>query len=160
EADLRRPSILSVLGLPELRTGLSAWLANSPAADWPTITLSSRLALVPAGELAADPVTLLTLPRLATRLTAARAEFEWIIVDTPPVGLLCDAGELSESLKGFLLVVAAGRTPHTAVRGAIETLGKERILGVVFNRAKDAAPDEKQYADYYRSVPLGGAEPA
>lgn len=159
EADLRRPSIVSVLGLPPSREGLSDWLATPAENDWPVVALTPRLSLVPAGELAADPVTLLTSRRLASRLTAARSQFDWILVDTPPVGLLCDAGELSDSLKGFLLVVAASRTPYTAVQRAIATLGRDRILGLIFNRAKDSARDETKYADYYRAVPFGGSEP-
>ena len=159
EADLRRPTIPTVLGLAHSGDGLSHWLMRQSSSDWPLIAVSPRLSLVPAGDLSADPVALLTSRRLATRLTAARSQFEWIIVDTPPAGLLCDASELSESLKGFLLVVAANRTPHTAIRQAISTLGRERILGVVFNRAKDSARQRSQYAEYYRPLAFGGSEP-
>lgn len=159
EADFRRPSILSVLGLPQSGEGLSGWLTRPASGDWPLITLSTRLSLVPAGQLASDPVALLTSPRLGMRLTAARSQFDWIIVDTPPVGLLCDASELSDSLRGFLLIVAASRAPYTAVRQAIATLGRERILGVVFNRAKDSPRERTQYSEYYRPVPFGGSDP-
>jgi Mrp family chromosome partitioning ATPase len=56
-----------------------------------------------------------------------------VILDAPPVGPIADASLLAEHVDGVLLVVRAGQSQHPAVQKAVETLGRERILGVVLN---------------------------
>ena len=70
--------------------------------------------------------------------------FDWIIIDTPPVGLLPDANLLAAMLDGAVFVVAAGRTPCAVVQKAVEALGRDRILGVVLNRVDDSRRDARQ----------------
>jgi Mrp family chromosome partitioning ATPase len=94
---------------------------------------------------------------MAMLIATARADFDWVIVDTPPAGLITDAGVLEGSLDGFLLIVAAGRTPHHLVRHAITTLGSERILGVILNRTQRARGLE---GDSYAPYHLGGRRSA
>ena len=65
-----------------------------------------------------------------------RERFDWVIVDTPPVGPLADASLLGAMVDGALLVVRAGQTPYATCTKAIEALGRERILGVVLNGAR------------------------
>ena len=67
-------------------------------------------------------------------LDEAREKFDWVILDTPPVGLLPDAHLLAAMVDGAVLIVGAGMSPHRAVAKAAEVIGRERILGVVLNR--------------------------
>ena len=62
-----------------------------------------------------------------------------MIIDTPPVALLTDAHLLASLVDAVLLVVQAGKTPLAAINKAVEAVGRERILGVVLNRADHAA---------------------
>jgi Mrp family chromosome partitioning ATPase len=66
-------------------------------------------------------------------LEEAAERFDWVIVDTPPATATADAGLIGPIVDGTVLVVRAGQTPHHAVRQAIDTLGYERIFGVVLN---------------------------
>ena len=152
DADLRVPSVMARFGLATPDENLTDWLVRSTDAPFPVVRISEMLSVVPAAPSEHDPVTLLTLPRFRAMLSAARNQYDFVFVDTPPVGLLCDAGVLDEYIDGFVLVVGAGRTRHTMVTEAIDSLGKSRLLGLLLNRALDHAPAEVgKYAHYYRA---------
>jgi Mrp family chromosome partitioning ATPase len=61
-----------------------------------------------------------------------------VIIDTPPVALLTDAHLLASLVDAVLLVIQAGRTSLPAINTAVQAVGRERILGIVLNRADDA----------------------
>lgn len=156
DADLRRPTVHQRFDLPG-RDGLTEWLRRDDAPERVMVRLSSRLSVVPAGHPELNPVPLLTSLRMAMLLAAARADFDWVIVDTPPAGLITDAGVLEGSLDGFVVIVAAGRTPSALLRQAIGRLGPDRVLGLILNRSRRArGPEGETYAPYH----LGGRRPA
>jgi capsular exopolysaccharide synthesis family protein len=149
DGDLRRPSLHTVLGVTA-QTGLSEGLF---AAEQPKLTLhqiSTRLALLPAGRPISDPMAGLTSDRMGRILTEARAAFEWVIVDTPPVGLLPDGHLLAAMGDGALLVVRAAGPAYGQVQRAIEAVGRDRILGVVLNKAEEFTADGYYYRYDYR----------
>jgi protein-tyrosine kinase len=82
-------------------------------------------------------------------LHEASSRFDWVIIDTPPVALLTDAHLLASLVDAVVLVVQAGKTPLAAINKAVEAVGRERILGVVLNRADHAAVYHAY--DYYGS---------
>ena len=90
----------------------------------------------------------LTSERMRRLLTEARESFDWVIIDTPPVMLLPDAHLLASMVDGAVLVVRASSTPHEHVKRAAETIGRQRILGVVLNRA-EASAQPAYGAQYY-----------
>ena len=80
-------------------------------------------------------------PRAACRelSTRAAANFDWVIVDTPPIGLLTDTHLLSAMVDSAVLVIDAGRTQYAIMQQAIESIGREKIVGVVLNRVEERA---------------------
>ena len=66
-----------------------------------------------------------------------------------PVVLLTDANLLSAMVDGTVLVVKAGSTSFDLVNRAVAALGRDRILGVVLNRATETAHDSYGYYNYY-----------
>jgi Mrp family chromosome partitioning ATPase len=56
-------------------------------------------------------------------------------MDTPPIGILTDAKLLGTMVDGALLVVRAGRTPAELIQRSVDSLGKNRVVGVILNRA-------------------------
>jgi Mrp family chromosome partitioning ATPase len=72
-------------------------------------------------------------------LTEATQHFDWVIVDTPPVALLPDANLLAAMIDTAILVIAANSTPYPLIRRAVESIGEQRILGVVLTRMSAAA---------------------
>ena len=135
DADLRRPSLDSLFSIGRAE-GLNEALTSVPPRQIPVIRVSKYLSLLPAGKPDPDPMSSLTSERMRRLLAEAAAQHDWVIIDTPPVGILTDAKLLGSMADGALLVVRAGKTPSTLVQQAIDVLGRDRILGVVLNRTE------------------------
>jgi protein-tyrosine kinase len=134
DADLRRPAIHEMFDLPNV-SGLNEVLIETDGATGCEIfEVSQHLAVLTAGRPNPDPISRLTSERMRRLVAAAADEFDWVIVDTPPVGLLTDAKLLASMVDAVILVVAAGRTPYRLVHRSVEALGRERIFGVVLNK--------------------------
>src|SRR5262249_15605852 len=82
-------------------------------------------------------------------LDEARKLFDYIIIDAPPLGIFTDANLLINRADAALLVVRAAKTRAAYVEQLLEQLPRERVLGVVLNRAEGQA-DQTDY--YYRSL--------
>jgi protein-tyrosine kinase len=154
DADLRRPSLHEVCGLQVDRGLQEAVLAPSPTGELAAaFELAPGLALLPAGRPTNDPLGVLTSPRMHAILAEARRLFDWVIVDTAPMAALSDAAVLKDVVDGAILVVSAGSTPFDLVDRAVQTLGRDHILGVVLNGVQTQEIDAAYgYADYYGRV--------
>jgi capsular exopolysaccharide synthesis family protein len=135
DADLRRPSLHQVFELRNV-DGLSECLTSETEHHLPVMRTSPYLDIVVAGAPDSDPMSGLTSGRMRRLLSDAADTYDWVIIDTPPVVLLPDANLLAAMADGAILVIGAGSTPHKLVMRAVEALGRERILGVVLNRAE------------------------
>jgi protein-tyrosine kinase len=153
DADLRRPTVQRIFGLPAI-AGLNEGLKGSQDRPMAVTLISDRLCVLPAGRPEADPMSGLTSDRMRRFVLQARSAFDWVIIDTPPVGLLPDASLLAEFVDGVLLVVRAGKAPFALVKRTVEAITHERILGVVMN-AVDYAHD-RNAGGYYEYYGYGG----
>jgi protein-tyrosine kinase len=151
DADLRRPSLDHVFQLPVV-FGLSEALTSETERPVSLIQVSRNLSLLPAGRPSKDPMSALTSDRMRRLLVEAAASFDWVIIDTPPVGIMTDASLLGAMVDAAVLVVRAGTTSADEVQRAVQALGREKILGVVLNRADrrhSSEADSYYYASYY-----------
>jgi Mrp family chromosome partitioning ATPase len=73
--------------------------------------------------------------------------FDYIIIDAPPLGIFTDANVLMDRADGALLVIRACKTRYNVVDKLMEQIPKERMMGVVLNRAEEQ-PDVTSY--YYQ----------
>jgi protein-tyrosine kinase len=144
DADLRRPGIHDMFGLPNF-TGLSDAIRSNDERKVSVIRLTEHLSVLSAGRPDSDPMGVLSSERMKRVLTDAGAAFDWVIVDTPPVALLSDAHLLVSLVDTVLLVVRAGVTPLEAIRTAMVAVGRDRILGVVLNAAEVGQRHAYQY---------------
>ena len=127
DADLRRPSIQHSFGLAGGR-GLSDVLAAG-GGHLPLVEVAKGLTVLIAGTPNNNAAGLLSASCLRTLLTDAAAQFDWVLIDTPPVGALPDARMISNLADGVLFVIDAQTTPYELVKRAIAKLGAERIVG-------------------------------
>ena len=80
------------------------------------------------------PVTeLLRSPRVASLLNEAREQYDYVIIDTPPLGPVSDCALLARWVDGLLLVVAAHKTPRKMLESSLNQLDAASVLGIVFN---------------------------
>jgi len=137
DADLRKPSIHEILRLPNM-TGLSDSLRHPEKSGLRFHTISPNLSALTAGRADSDPMAGLVSDTMNRLLAEAAQQFDWVIVDTPPVALLPDANLLAAMIDTAVLVVGANATPYPLVRRAMDAIGQQRILGVVLNRMASA----------------------
>ena len=157
DGDLRRPSQHVVFGL-ESSPGLTDGLRVNREGRVKLHRVTSHLTVLTAGEASTDPMAVLSSEQMHQLIAESRETFDWVIVDTPPVGLLSDANLLSEMADGAILVVRAESTPYDVVQRAVAMLGRDRLLGVVLNRARLAGVANYRYHSYYQAA--GGGPPA
>lgn len=103
--------------------------AGGPPAS---VALTPRLSVAHAGATDRDPDRTLAANVVAL-LEREREQFDWILLDAPPVERGAEARLLSEHVDGCVLVVAAGKTGRRAIESALAALGRDRVLGVVLN---------------------------
>jgi capsular exopolysaccharide synthesis family protein len=148
DADLRRPSINVVFGMNGA-PGLADGLTSVKEEKLTLHQISSYLSILPAGRPSSDPLAALTSDRMRRLIAEARQVFDWVVIDTPPVGLIADANLLVSMVDGAILVVHAGSTRYALVKRAVDALGPDRILGVVLNRVESPARAYGYGSDYY-----------
>jgi protein-tyrosine kinase len=144
DGDLRSPRMHELLGVPNV-CGLNEALKESEDRPLSLLAVSPRLSVLPAGQPDSDPMGALTSSRMRRLIREAAATFEWVILDTPPVLLFPDTNLLAAMMDVAVLVVQAGGTPDHVITRAVETLGRERVLGVVLNRISDPDYDDGRY---------------
>jgi protein-tyrosine kinase len=145
DADLRRPAVHEAFGIRN-DVGVADVL-RSGEGNLRLVELSPRLSVATAGRLnTSAPMAELTSDAFPALIKRASARFDWVLIDTPPAGLLPDAQLVSRVADAILFVVGAGSTPYPLVQRALEALG-DRVVGIVLNRV-----DERKlsHAGYYQ----------
>ena len=133
EADLRKPSMQQLFGLPE-GPGLTEYLSGAAGArDVMHFLPDHNLTVIPAGSAAVNPAELLGSTAMRRLLDALRTRFDRVILDTPPVLPLADVAVLAPLVDGALMVVRAGVTPKPAIENALRAFDSSRLLGIVLN---------------------------
>ncbi len=161
DADLRRPTLHEVFHVPN-GVGLNEGPKAETDRKLTVLELSPRLSLLPAGRPDPDPMSVLTSSRMRRVIDEAAARYDWVVIDTPPVGLMPDAHLLAAMVNAVVLVVQAGRTPFALVQRAVESLDRDRVIGVVLNLVDDKALSpggkyEQYYASSYNAADKGAA---
>ena len=150
DADLRRPTMHVMLRQP-LAPGLTDVVSGVVGRKLPIMSVTPRLSALTAGSPGHDPISVLSSDRMQRLLIETSTAYDWIVIDSSPVGMLPDAHLLSSIVDVVVLVVRAGAAPYKVVQRAAETLGPDRIIGVVLNRVAagefhTAYPDQSYYA--------------
>ncbi|MCA1563318.1 MAG: hypothetical protein LC804_24720 [Acidobacteria bacterium] len=110
--------------------------------------VSEHLTVLPAGNV--DQPMALTSDRMRVLLEQFAAAFDWVLIDTAPVGFMPDAQLLARLTRAVLFVIAADSTPHPLVSRAIAEVGPECVVGTVLNYVeKHNIPAASYYQDYY-----------
>jgi len=107
----------------------------------------SNLSVVLTGSRTAAPYELLSSPRFEQLITEAARTYPYVVLDAPPVVPVSDCRVIARFVDTFLMVVSAHRTPRPMLEEALDLVGPDKLLGVVFNRG-ELMP--RSYYGYYR----------
>jgi len=72
-----------------------------------------------------------------------------ILIDSPPCSVTAESKFLAQHVDGVMFVVMANKTPRKDVEKAIDNLGREKILGIVFNGCEQVRKSYYRYYDRY-----------
>ena len=138
DCNLRRPGAHGVFDLPN-SNGLVESLAAEQDSREGWAEPLERLKVVPAGgSTTTEPAELLGSPRFAEFLEGVRPDFDYVLLDSPPVNSVSDTPILANQVDGVLLVVdaqtTAKRNAQLSVR-SLEAVGAT-VLGTVMNRTR------------------------
>ncbi|WP_449536935.1 CpsD/CapB family tyrosine-protein kinase [Ferdinandcohnia sp. Marseille-Q9671] len=149
DMDMRKPTCHSTFRV-ENQSGLTNVLFNlAKLSEVVHKTAVPNLSLLTSGPIPPNPAELLSRNRMDWVLNEARLEYDYIILDTPPILTVTDAQIVAQKSDGVVLVISNGKTTKESAAKAKELLLKARanILGVILNRKEKKFNKKDSY--YY-----------
>lgn len=136
DADLRRPSVAGYLGI-EGSVGLTTLLIQRATIDdviqpWG----SAGLFVMPSGAVPPNPAELVGSKAMARLVHKMSEQFDYVIIDTPPLLPVTDAALIARMTSGVLMVAGAGQIRREQLRQSLANLStvSARVLGIVLNK--------------------------
>jgi len=127
-ADLRKPQQINYADRPKGGIGLSEYLAGLNEIEDVLVRGENELPdFIDAGNIPPNPSELLSNQRMTELVTYLKERYEYIIIDTPPIGLVADAMELFKYTDFNILIVRQGVT-HKGALKMIDELYQEGKL--------------------------------
>ena len=147
DCDLRKPSIHKKLRLSNEK-GLSELLSRKKEISDVMQRYSQNLVVISSGKTPPNPSEMLGSKAMKQLLEEVKGHFDYVVLDTPPLGVVTDAQILSTKVDGTIVVVRAGVTKKDVVKNSIDMLKKVNgnIIGTVLNGVE--VPKNKYY-NYY-----------
>ena len=160
DGDMRRSTLHKVFGAPA-SPGLAEILNGE--ISYPKAIVETglkNLAFLPAGEARRNPGELVLSNEWDLLLEQARHQFDYILVDTPPILATDDVAPLAHKVDGVLFVVRGSFTSARMARAALNALRQRhaRVLGLIFNRVTCSHCEQYQYERYHRAYSWEGQE--
>ncbi|MGO8701142.1 MAG: CpsD/CapB family tyrosine-protein kinase [Limisphaerales bacterium] len=157
DGDLRRGRLHKQFALPE-SPGLSEVLGEQT--PWASVVHEAsipNLSVLPRGSVPRHPGELFVRFVKQKFLKEAGSEYDYVLLDTPPIMAADDVSNLAPHVDGVLMVIRANHTSSRVARAALDLLSlrKARILGIVFNDVRSVGGDYYyyKYKEYYASNP-------
>src|SRR5207302_2146696 len=143
--DVRRPAVARQLKLAGSKRSLVDALMDSSLKVEDTVEHLAHfnLSVLRAGGPTLAPYELLKSSRLETLLDQARQRYDYIVVDAPPFVPVPDCRLIAKCVDGFLIVVAADRTPRGVLAEVLDQMEPAKVMGLVFNG------EEARRSSYY-----------
>lgn len=150
DADMRRPSLHRLAGVKSER-GLSTLLTSQDALASAVVpSETANLFLLPAGPVPPSPTELLSTARIEAILEEGAAQYDVVVVDSPPILGLADSPLISALVDGVVFVVEADRSRRGSLKTSLRRLRGMRplVLGAVLTKF-DPLKAGNRYSEYY-----------
>ena len=148
DADMRKSVLADRVTREKNLPGLSHLLSGrSGLEDVLMETDMENFHIILAGRVPPNPAELLSGTRMQKLIEICREEYDYVIVDCPPINLVVDAAVVAPLCDGIVMVVSSGNVPYRLAQGALDQLQATGcpILGAVLNMV-----DQKNEKYYYR----------
>ena len=157
DCDLRIPTIASKLGVSN-EVGLCNYLAGTESDNVLRVFHQKNPSFdaVMAGRIPPDPTALLSSDAMKNLLETLREDYDYIILDFPPISLVTDAVLLADSVDGYLVVVRHNSSEYSKINETITHLdfAKANIIGFIYNAKMPDGLINKS-SKYYRYKKYG-----
>jgi succinoglycan biosynthesis transport protein ExoP len=135
---MRKPGLTRAVA-PRSKVGLvEALLDKKPVEELYVTEPESKLTILPSGgnRRVTHTSELLSSPAMAQLLRTAQKNFDYVILDLPPMGVVVDVRAVAPTLEAFVLVTEWGRTMRKAVRStlAADQGVREKCIGAILNK--------------------------
>ena len=151
DADIRNSVMSGVFKSREKITGLTDFLAGTADLSHGLCdTNVENLFVIQAGSVSPNPTALLQSESFHTMIDTLRKYFDYVIVDTAPIGMVIDAAIIAQKCDASILVTAAGETKRRDILKAKEQLEQTgtSFLGVVLNKFNTEVEKYGAYGGY------------
>ncbi|MGT2755615.1 tyrosine-protein kinase [Streptococcus ovuberis] len=151
DADTRNSILSGTFKVNGKIQGLSSYLSgNCGLADILCETDIANLMVVMAGQVPPNPTSLLQNTNFRELLSIAREVFDYVIVDSPPIGLVIDAAIIAQQCDGAVLVTEVGAIKRKFIQKAKEQLEQSgtQFLGVILNKVDHRVDNYGGYGSY------------
>ena len=150
DGDLRNPTVHRVFNKSNINGVTSILRGSKNFLECVQKTEVENLYILSAGELPANPSETLASKKMKDFIEVLKSEYDYIFIDSPPIGIVSDAGVTSRLVDGTIFVVASGETDIEVAISAKEKLEalNANILGVVLNKF-DVSQGGYEYYNYY-----------
>jgi capsular exopolysaccharide synthesis family protein len=151
DADMRRPRVHEVFDIkpePGLADLIVGSIKTATATQPSTVT---NLWIIPAGGVRPNPAELLSSPRFQVFVKALSRQFDWVIIDSPPIMPVTDASIIAHVAEAVLFVVGSEIATLAATVRALEQLDttKANFIGAVLNGV-NLQRNSFFYSPYYK----------
>ena len=151
DCDLRNPSIHKMFGVSNL-IGLTDVLTGQKDIDkCIEKTKVKNVDILKAGKIPPNPAEMLQSKKMRNFMEVIKEYYDYIFIDSPPVGIVADASILAQYADGTILLVAANETDIEAVKISKERLEgvNANILGAILNKYEAYGSSYGYYNYYY-----------
>ena len=142
EANFRSPSLREFFGVTNRQGLTEALVQPGPISAFTEPVANENLWLLSSGAASAESANLLTSGALSERLTELRREFEFVIIDAPPLSRYSDALVLGQHADGLVLILEADSTRREAASVVATSLRSAavKVLAAVLNKREFPIP--------------------
>ena len=157
DGDFRRSSIHALLGLPKT-PGFADVLRGTCKVEDALIQVeqSPNLYILPAGEAWANPSELLDSAHWSHVAATLRSTFQYVIIDSPSIGVVADYDLIQAACDGVLLVLRPDHTKRGLAFQAVDSVPKEKLVGVMLNCVRERFFYKHHLSGYYPLVASTG----
>lgn len=151
DADTRNSVMSGTFKSKERYDGLTSYLSgNAELSDVVCDTTVDNLMVIPAGQVPPNPTSLIQNDNFKSMIETVRGLYDYVIIDTPPLGLVIDAAILAHHSDASLLVVKAGADKRRTVTKLKEQLEQSDsvFLGVILNKYDIHLDNYGSYGSY------------